>query len=103
LRTREKPVEIVGELRVVTDASVWLIRPATYLRMPKTAQARGQPRSPALTDNRWHAHEGAWIVSNDAGELWLRIVPAGRIPGAHGIETGFIVTASASLGTRAGS
>ena len=97
--TTEQPVEIVDELRVVTEASVWLVRPRAYLRMPKTEQARGRPNSPALTDNRWHAHEGVWSVTNDAGELWLRILPAGRIPGAHGIETGLIVTASASLAT----
>ena len=100
--TTEQPVEIVGELRVVTEASVWLVRPRAYLRMPKTEQARGRPDSPALTDNRWHTHEGVWVVSNHTGELWLRIVPAGRIPGAHGIETGRIISASASVTTPSG-
>jgi hypothetical protein len=57
---------IVSELRVLTEASIWLIRPSTYLRLPRAEV----PRPPiddidgATRDAVWHEHEGAWLLDS---------------------------------------
>lgn len=77
------------ELRITTAASVWLVRPRSYLRLP-----RGEhPREPlddldgATRDAEWHNHEGAWLIDDD-GVHKLNVLPAGRLPGARGLISG---------------
>jgi len=81
-------VEVDGELRIVTEASVWLIRPAAYLRLPR----REGPRSvlsPSLADAVWHPHVGVWrIVDGDL--VRYRLLPARRHPGSVGVVTGVV-------------
>jgi hypothetical protein len=91
-----EPVEIIGELRIETEASIWLIRDDRYLRLPRSEQARATPDSAALADNTWHEHTGVWSLT-DGSVLWLRILPAGLPPGSYGIQTGRIVTAAPVL------
>lgn len=78
-----------GELRVTTDNSVWFLRPTEYCRLP--LHERG-PRNDysidgALEDGVWHQHQGIW-VRRVGRELAIRILPAGRPQGLHGIVTG---------------
>ena len=83
------PITIVSEVRIVTAASVWIVRPATYLRLPR-AEA---PRSPiddldgASADGRWHDHDGAWFVEQ-LGCRKLQLLPSGRPPGSRGLISG---------------
>lgn len=86
------PLEVDGEVRVTTTASVWLVRPDSYCRMPRSEGPRAVS-SPALTDGTWHAHVGAFLVSGAQGS-WLRLMPPGRDPGASGVETGLILASS---------
>lgn len=59
-----EPLTIVSERRVLTEASTWLFRPSTYLRLPRTEG----PRPPiddidgATRDAVWHEHEGVCLV-----------------------------------------
>lgn len=96
MAVRDGPLEITGELRVVTEASIWLIRADTYMRMPRCEQPRPRPESSALIDHAWHPHTGVWRVT-DATGTWLRILPPGRPPGASGIQTGLVVAAPSVL------
>ena len=83
----EEPVDIEGELRIVTDQSVWLIRPDRYMRLPRSGRPRQPPRSEALVDATWHHHVGVRRVTDSFGTRY-RILPAGRPPGSGGIYTG---------------
>lgn len=78
-----------GELRVTTDNSVWFLRPAEYCRLPLNEQGRRNDYSidGALEDGIWHSHDGVW-VRRFGRELVVRILPAGRPQGFHGIVTG---------------
>jgi len=78
----EEPVQIDVELRVLTHASVWLIRPEAYMRMPRDEQRRWPPSTGALADG-------------DA--VRYRILPAHRSDGAFGVVTGEVI---ASAGIR---
>ena len=92
----EEPVQIDVELRVLTHASVWLIRPEAYMRMPRDEQRRWPPSTGALADGIWHPHRGAWrILDGDA--VRYRILPAHRSDGAFGVVTGEVI---ASAGIR---
>lgn len=80
---------IVSELRVLTEASIWLIRPSTYLRLPRAAV----PRPPiddidgATRDAVWHEHEGAWLLDS-YGIRKLNVLPASRPVGSRGLFSG---------------
>ena len=86
--TRE-PLTIVVELRVLTEASVWLVRPSTYLRLPRTEGPRAQiyDTDGAARDGVWHQHEGVWLLEGD-GVRMLNVLPAGRPPGSRGLFSG---------------
>lgn len=90
----EEPVDIEGELRIVTDQSVWLIRPDRYMRLPRGERPRQPPRSEALLDATWQQHVGVWRVTDSFGTRY-RILPAGRPPGSGGIYTGDADTTTA--------
>lgn len=90
------PLTIDGEVRVVTAHSVWLVRADAYCRLPR-AEAPRPASSTALIDGIWHAHEGAWLVTDDALGPCLRLLPAGRPHGASGILTGAILTCEPAL------
>lgn len=87
----DEPLNIERELRALTEASVWLIRPTRYLRLSR-AEA---PRPPTLDvdgateDATWHEHVGVW-QQRDLGGMRLRILPAGRSDGAQGVLTGLV-------------
>jgi hypothetical protein len=85
----ETPLEIDGEVRVVTANSVWLIRTATYCRMPRTEAPRSAS-APTMADSAWHEHVGAWLVP-DASGPYIRLMPPGRPAGAHGVLTSRIL------------
>lgn len=91
--TPPQPLTIHTELRVTTENSIWLIRPHTYLRLPRTEAPR--PPTPdidgATLDARWHPHKGIWLHQVHDNR-WLRILPTGRPPHADGITTGLIET-----------
>lgn len=91
----ERELEISDEVRVVTENSVWLLRPDEYCRLPRREQPRRAP-SPLLTDAVWHPHVGVWLVT-DAFGSYLRLMPAGLPPGAHGVMSGVIVASSLTL------
>lgn len=90
--------ESEAELRVVTEASVWLVRSSTYLRMPRDGKWR--PRiedlDGATRDAVWHDHEGAWLVLA-GGVLKLNILPANRPEGSVGLMSGPIEEISRSI------
>lgn len=92
------PLDIDGELRVVTEASVWLIRADTYCRMPRRKEPRHVP-GPELTDGQWHPHVGAWLVTDAVG-FRLRLLPPGSAARGHGIATGLIIAATPDLATQ---
>jgi len=82
----------VGELRLVTERSVWLLRADTYFRMPREEQTRDQELSIAgrMDDDRWHTYRQAWWWIYDGAWLRARILPAvGPVDGI-GIYTGCI-------------
>ena len=87
----EEPVDIEYELRAITGASVWIVQPSRYLRLPRSEA----PRPPiddldgATTDALWHEHRGVWQQRDWDGHR-LRIVPIGRPADAYGIITGTI-------------
>lgn len=83
------PLAIDDELRVVTENSVWFLRPDTYCRMPRREEPRHIP-GPELTDGVWHPHVGAWLVTDGLGSC-IRLLPPDRPYGASGIVTGAIV------------
>lgn len=93
-------LSIDGELRVVTENSVWLIRPDTYCRMPRREEARDAP-GPELTDGAWHPHVGAWMLTTSLG-AYLRLLPPDRPEGATGIVTSTIVDPVSLLANPAG-
>lgn len=90
MKATEQAVDIGVELRVVTHASIWIIRCDAYLRLPRTEGPRPAPRSAALIDGKWHRHVGVWKMTDSHGVRY-RILPAGRPPGAAGIHTGDVV------------
>lgn len=78
-----------GELRVTTDNSVWFLRPTDYCRLPLHERGRRNDYSidGGLEDGIWHPHDGVWVRRIRA-ELTVRILPAGRPHGFHGVVTG---------------
>ena len=87
----EEPLHIDIELRAVTGASLWLVRATRYLRLPRAECPR--PRIADLdggtADAMWHEHEGVWRQCGPDGTR-LRILPAGRPPGARSVLTGVV-------------
>lgn len=91
------PLEIDGELRITTPSSIWLIRPAVYVRLPRHAEQPRSVPSEALTDGDWHEHVGAWwFIDPLDGLVHIRLLPAGRPDGARGIHTGVVEIVEAS-------
>lgn len=88
----EYEIEPITEITVVTENSVWLVRPFTYHRTPRTEAPRPETLSidGKLKDATWHQHDGVWLhVENDGG--WrVRILPAGRPEGSVGVLSGLI-------------
>lgn len=81
------------EVRVFTLNSIWLVRPETYLRMPRVEGDRPETLSidGKLADNVWHEHVGAWILDSVGNGGWvLRILPAGRPAGSYGTLSSLI-------------
>lgn len=86
----------LGELRLVTERSVWLLRADTYFRMPKADLARDQDWSieGRMDDDRWHSYRQAWFWISDGTWLRARILPSvGPVDGV-GIHTGCILAIS---------
>jgi hypothetical protein len=83
---------VEAQVRVVTGSSIWLVRPDTYLRLPRNEGPRRQidDLDGAARDAEWHEHEGVWVLAH--GEVMkLRILPAGRPTGSSGLITGPVV------------
>ena len=80
---------IEAELRVVTEASIWLVRPSTYLRLPRTEGPRAQldDLDGATRDAEWHEHEGVWLL-DASGVRKLNVLPNGRPEGSRGLFSG---------------
>jgi len=80
---------IESELRVITEASIWLVRPSSYLRLPRTEGPRQQldDLDGATRDAEWHEHEGAWLLDGN-GVCKLNVLPAGRPAGSCGLISG---------------
>lgn len=90
MEVAEQLVDVGVELRVTTHASVWIIRPDAYLRLPRSEAPRPLPGSAALVDGEWHHHVGVWKMTDSRGVRY-RILPAGRPPSATGIYTGDVI------------
>jgi hypothetical protein len=82
-------VTIEAELRVVTTASIWLVRPSTYLRLPRAEGPRAQldDLDGATRDAVWHGHEGVWLL-DASGVRKLNVLPNGRPEGSRGLFSG---------------
>lgn len=85
----EYQLEVLSEVTVVTANSIYLVRPQTYIRMPRHEESRPQPYSldGKLKDNEWFTHDGVWVMTNDDDPWRLRILPSGRFEGARGLIT----------------
>jgi hypothetical protein len=70
---------IEAELRVVTTASIWLVRPSTYLRLTRAEGPRAQldDVDGATRDAEWHGREGVWLL-DASGVRKLNVLPNGR-------------------------
>lgn len=92
-------IRVEGELRVQTEASLWLIRPGEYFRMPLVEA----PRLPALSmdgaldDHRWMPYESLSVSRIDGYGDQVWILPAGRPAGSQGLHTGVVVNAEPAL------
>lgn len=85
-------LEPAVEIRIVTERSLWLIRPDRYLRMPRGEHFRERTEAieNRLDDHTWHEHRGAYWQANIYG-LRVRIKPVlGPADGA-GILTGPVI------------
>jgi hypothetical protein len=74
---------------VVTTASVWIVRPEDYLRLPRNEAPREaiEDLDGATRDAMWHRHDGVWLLE-DIDVLRLNVLPSGRPEGSRGIYTG---------------
>lgn len=91
--SNEEPVEIDVELHLVTAASVWILRPDRYMRLPRDERPRQPPSTGILADGIWHPHRGVWRVTHNRG-VYYRIVPADRPADARGVHTGDVIADS---------
>lgn len=99
-RPPEGVVPLLGEcefkpreqLSVVTERSLWLVRPDTYCRMPRNETPRPQERSieGRMDDGRWHPYRRIWWFRDLAG-LGMRIHPVTGPPDGRGIYSGLVV------------
>ena len=91
------PVEVGVKWRLETNASVWVIRPGGYVRLPRNGGHRSGPDaidSVSFVDGALIPHREAWLI-NDNGFGWvLQIVPSHRPEGSYGIHSGRVLTAS---------
>jgi hypothetical protein len=60
----DKALTIVAELRVTTEASIWLERPDIYMRLPRIEGPRVQIEDldGAARDAEWHEYEGVLVL-----------------------------------------
>jgi hypothetical protein len=70
-------------------ASVWLVRPSTYIRLPRTEGPREQldDLDGATRDAVSHQHEGASLLDGQEVRK-LNLIPAGRPDGSRGLISG---------------
>lgn len=88
------------EVRVFTLNSIWLVRPDTYIRMPRVEGDRPETLSldGKLMDNIWHEHIGAWIIDSVGTGGWvLRVLPSGRPEGSYGLLSSLVESVSEML------
>lgn len=88
----EIEIEPVTEITVITENSVWFVRPFTYFRIPRIEEPRAEEFSVdgKLKDATWHHHDGVWLLVEDDGYWRIRILPSGRVPGSYGVRSGLI-------------
>lgn len=90
---RETELVISAETRFETLNSYWILRPTTYLRLPKIEAPRAPHWSAALADGVWLDYVHVWLGHTPAwSSTILRILPAGRGPWAGGVVTSELVT-----------
>jgi len=91
-------LEILRCVHVETEASVRLIGPNRYMRLPKSEAPRRRSLAldEALDDAVWHPHRGVFLEELD-GECRLRIFPTWRPDLSRGIFTGIVVASSSAL------
>ena len=84
---RSQRLRPLGQICLESSASVWIVTPTQYARLPKFES----PRSPlacadeALRDATWHEHRAVYLEHDDDG-TWLRRCPSvasGRQPWHH--------------------
>jgi hypothetical protein len=88
------------EMRVVTENSIWLLRPDTFMRMPKVEVERAPFVSidGAGTDHEWRPYDQAWILDSVGAQSWLlRVLPSGRPVGSYGLLSSPILSISERL------
>lgn len=94
-----RPLRIVGEARVLTESTLWLIRSDEYIRMPKAELPRRPPFAfdHSLDDLIWIPYREIRLMHSQFG-THLRIIPASRGRGSNGVITGVIVESEPPLG-----
>lgn len=93
-------IKPITEMRVVTENSIWLVRPDTFVRMPKVEVEREPFVSTdgAGTDHEWRSYDQAWIVDSVGAKGWLlRVLPSGRPAGSYGLLSSRILSVSERL------
>mgnify|MGYP005609898941 CR=1 FL=1 len=88
------------EVRVFTLNSIWLVRPETYIRMPRVEGDRPETLSidGKLADNVWHEQGGAWILDSVGNGGWvLRVLPSRRPAGSYGLLSSLIESVTEML------
>jgi hypothetical protein len=83
------PVPVVLETRVITESSLWVLRPGFYLRLPLIEAPRPPSPSPRLEDGRWLGHRGVIWLHDDSG--WgINIFPVDGPANGGGLISGVV-------------
>lgn len=88
LYTDDNPIEVIKEINLVTENSIWVIRPDVYMRMPRMEMPRPE-RGEGLKDNLWTPYRAAFWHEGPSGKH-ARLIPSERPPGSVGCMTGVI-------------
>ncbi len=95
------PMAIDTEVRVVTERSVWLIRPDRYLRLPlteTTRQRNDHAIDDRLDDAQWHGLRAGWWCWDMDGCLRVRLLPVAGPEDGAGIVTGLVTGTGSAVG-----
>lgn len=83
------PLAVTDEVVARSANALWVVRPATYCRLPVNEHPRQPPTAidRTLDDMVWHDHIAVYLIDH-VDDIRLRTIPAGRPAGAFVIVTG---------------